>query len=85
MPTILREDGYRFFFFSLDWKEPLHVHVEYGDKYAKFWLKPVTLARSWGFRSHEITQIRKIVEENENFFESKWNEYFSDKNRTPRR
>lgn len=36
MPTILRAEGYRFFFFSLDRNEPPHVHVEYGDKLAKY-------------------------------------------------
>jgi hypothetical protein len=55
VPTILREDGFRFFFFSLDRQEPPHVHVEFAEKYAKFWLNPVSLARSWGFRMTDFT------------------------------
>jgi hypothetical protein len=41
MPTILRLKGFRFFFYSLDRGEPAHVHVEHGDKVAKFWLQAV--------------------------------------------
>ena len=79
MPTILRVRGYRFFFFSLDWQEPMHSHVEQAERYAKFWLEPVILARSRGFRSHEISEMQKIVVKNSKFFEEKWNEHFSDK------
>ena len=61
MPTALRIKGYRFFFFSLEGKEPPHIHVELGDKVAKFWLKPINLASSYGFRSHELTKIRAVV------------------------
>jgi uncharacterized protein DUF4160 len=77
MPTILRIKGYRFFFFSLEGNEPSHVHVEHGNKVAKFWLNPVNLASSTGFRSHELTEIRSIVIEYNKIFLEKWNEYFS--------
>jgi hypothetical protein len=55
MPTIVRLRGIRFFFYSLENGEPPHVHVESGDKAAKFWLDPVELARSNGFRPQELT------------------------------
>jgi hypothetical protein len=77
MPTILRTKGYRFFFFSLEGSEPPHIHIEHGDKVAKFWLKPINLASSTGFRSHELTEIRALVIENNEYFLEKWNEYFS--------
>ncbi|MCI0405089.1 MAG: DUF4160 domain-containing protein, partial [candidate division Zixibacteria bacterium] len=44
MPTVARIKGFRFFFFSNEGHEPPHIHVEHGDKYAKFWLEPVELA-----------------------------------------
>ena len=28
MPTVLRIDGYRFFFYSSDRPEPVHIHIE---------------------------------------------------------
>jgi len=77
MPTVLRTRGYRFFFFSSDWREPVHVHVEKADSYAKFWLEPVALARSRGFRSHELTELARLVAENRALFQEKWNEHFS--------
>jgi hypothetical protein len=77
MPTVIVLKGYRFFFFSLDRVEPVHIHVEKGDSYAKFWLKPISLARSKGFRQHELTEIRKIVERKRALFLERWNEHFS--------
>ena len=77
MPTILREKGYRFFFFSLEGKEPSHIHVEHAENYAKFWLNPISLVRNHGFRSHELTEIRKLVEKHKPLFEEKWHEYHS--------
>jgi len=77
MPTVLRVKGYRFFFFSLEGREPPHIHIEHGEKYAKFWLTPVSLVRSKGFRSHELTRVQKLVEENRDLFEEKWHEHFA--------
>jgi len=76
MPTALRVKGYRFFFFSLDRSEKQHIHVEKAEKYAKYWLLPVELAHNRGFRSHELTEIRKLVQKNEKVIEEKWHEYF---------
>jgi hypothetical protein len=76
MPTVLRIKGYRFFFFSLDGSEKQHIHVEKADRYAKYWLSPVELAYNRGFRSHELTEIRKLIQEKEKIFEEKWYEYF---------
>jgi hypothetical protein len=76
MPTVLRVRGYRFFFFSLEGHVPPHVHVEAAEKFAKFWLDPVALAKSRGFRSGELSEIQGIVEENRELFEERWNEHF---------
>lgn len=76
MPTVLRIDGYRFFFFSLEGSEPAHIHVEHGDKVAKYWVNPVALANSIGFRKHELTKIKSIVIQYRLVFLEKWHEYF---------
>ena len=76
MPTILEVLGFRFFFFSGEGAEPPHVHVENGDKVAKYWLNPVNLAMSEGFRSHELTKGRALVIEHRALFLEKWNEHF---------
>jgi hypothetical protein len=77
MPVALRVKGYRFFFFSLEGNEPPHIHVEQAERFAKFWLNPVSLVKSRGFRSNELSEIQKIVEENRDVLVEKWNEHFS--------
>jgi len=79
MPTILRIRGYRFFFFSREGNEPAHIHIEQAERYAKFWLNPIQLAESEGFRSGEIAELRKLVRQNKFIFEEKWNEHFRNK------
>jgi hypothetical protein len=76
MPTVLRIHGHRFFFFSNEGNEPSHIHVETAEKYAKFWLNPVALAKSIGYNSKELGQLRELVEEHQNLFKEKWYEYF---------
>jgi hypothetical protein len=79
VPTILRVKGYRFFFFSREGNGPIHIHIEQAERYAKFWLAPIQLAESEGFRSSEISELRRLVQENKNLFEEKWNEHFRNK------
>jgi len=77
MPTVLRVSGFRFFFYSLEGSEPAHIHVEHGDNTAKFWLEPVSVAESRGFRSHQLNRIRLMVIENRVRFLEAWNGHFS--------
>jgi len=77
VPALLRIGGYRFFFYSLEDREPPHIHVAQGGRYAKFWLDPIALASNHGFRSHELTVIPGLVLEHRNPFLEKWNAYFS--------
>ena len=77
MPTVLFLNGFRFFFFSADGKEPIHVHVKKGDGDGKIWLEPeLKVAYLLDFTSQEEKQIMKIAEENRDFIINKWNEYF---------
>lgn len=77
MPTIYRFKGYRFFFYSNENTELPHIHVEYGGKYAKFWLEPVMLENSVGFNASELTQLRKFITEKEQMFKEIWIGYFN--------
>lgn len=78
MPTILAKGGYRFFFYSGDRGEPPHVHVEREGRIAKFWLGPVRLASSGGFRRIEINAIERIVKDERERFSEAWNDFFGD-------
>jgi hypothetical protein len=81
MPTIFRNlKGYRFFFFTLDRGEPIHVHIDKDNKHAKFWLSPVSLAKSKNFRSHELSEIHHLIIENIDEIRRKWHEHFGREN-----
>jgi len=66
------------FFFSREDDEPPHIHVEHGDKLAKFWLEPVELASARRFRTHELGALRQLVIEYRERFLEAWNEHFGD-------
>lgn len=76
MPTILRHGPYRLFFYSADGDEPMHVHVERDNHVAKFWLDPVRLQRSGGFRQPELARVVEMIEEHRMVIIEAWNEYF---------
>ena len=63
MPIVLRIRGYRFWFYEADLDEPPHVHGGKQASEAKYWLEPVAMSKSRGFREHELTEIQKIVKE----------------------
>lgn len=76
MPTVLRWNGYRFYFFSNEGQEPPHIHIDRAENTVKFWLDPVSVARNIGFSSRDLAVLEaKVVEERENFVGA-WNEYF---------
>jgi hypothetical protein len=76
MPTVLRVGPFRFFFYAGDGGEPPHIHVERDDCEAKFWLDPVRLERSRGFRRKEINRVRGLVEEHQAHLLESWHEFF---------
>lgn len=75
MPIIRHIQGFRFFIYSLENGEPPHVHVTHGGKTAKYWLDPVELASSDGFRAHELSRVRELVIEHRAEFQRRWNEH----------
>jgi hypothetical protein len=61
MPVVLRIGPYVFFFYSQENNEPPHIHVRRDKWKAKFWINPVELHSSNGFRSHEINRLAKLI------------------------
>jgi len=76
MPTVLRVGRYRFYFFSNERQEPPPIHVKAGSDQAKFWLSPVALTSNYGYRAHELNEIRGIIEQHETELTEAWDEYF---------
>lgn len=77
MPTILRERGYRFFFYMADRLEPPHIHVQRESDAAKLWLEPLEFARTEGFRTRECRDIYRITEAHLDEFLQAWYRTFS--------
>ena len=76
MPTLLRIGAFRFYFYSHEPNEPPHVHVDRGEATIKVWLDSLEVAKSRGFRAHEISGIIKLVSEHRVMFLEKWHEHF---------
>ena len=76
MPTLLRVEGFRFFFFSNEGQEPPHVHLSKGDGVAKLWLRPVRLAYAYGLAPAELRRARELTVEYEPTFVERWHDYF---------
>ncbi|MBO9684061.1 MAG: DUF4160 domain-containing protein [Flavisolibacter sp.] len=58
MPTLLNEKGFRFFFYSNENSEPIHIHVKKGQAEGKIWLEPTLTGH--GFMDLQ-TQRRRIL------------------------
>lgn len=76
MPTIKYIGPYRFFFVSLDYGEPPHIHVQRERMVAKFWLEPIALQKTGGFAPKELNRIARLVQEHRNEFLERWYEFF---------
>lgn len=78
MPTLLNENGFRFFFYSSEGNEPAHIHIEKGDAVGKVWLEP-TFERAYlnGFTKQEEKRLLSIAEKSKEEFKRVWHEYFN--------
>ena len=79
MPTVFREDGYRFFFYSNEGspREPVHIRVEKDGSKAKFWLRPAAqVAYNEGYDARILRLLLSKVEANRERIERTWNEFF---------
>ena len=77
-PTVFREKGYRFFFFSREETRML-VHVISGDGEAKYWLEPeIELSKQSKYSNKQLKEIKSLVEEHEDEIIRAWQEHFGD-------
>lgn len=77
MPTVVRHDPYRFYFYSSDGNEPPRVHIARDDAVAKFWLDPLRRDHSSGFRSVELRRIGSIIKAEQPTLLKAWHEHFA--------
>ena len=76
MPTVLRVNGFRFFFFS-DEHLPLHIHVEKGDGYMRVELETFRVTQRYKFSKNDERKILSIIQEHQQTLIGAWNEYFN--------
>lgn len=77
-PTIFREAGYRFFFFSRE-EARMHVHVISGDGEAKFWLEPaIELAKNYNYNFRQLRKINTLIEAHLDELTTAWRNHFTD-------
>lgn len=75
-PTVFREKGYRFFFFSRE-ETRMHVHVVSRDGEAKFWLEPeIQLANTYRYNRQLLKEIESLIEEHHHELVSAWQQHF---------
>ena len=82
MPTVKQIRGpYRFFFFSFDCNEQMHVHIQREKMICKFWLDPVALVKNYGFSPKELNTIREITKNNKGKIMGAWYEHCGENTR----
>ena len=76
-PTVFRENGYRYFFFSRE-EERMHVHVRSSAGEAKFWLDPeIELAKNYHYSRKQLKKIESFIEVHHSELISVWKKHFS--------
>jgi hypothetical protein len=55
-----------------DVAEPPHIHVGKDGNEAKFWLKPIKIAREGKFCPVDLREIERIIEDNLDFLLKAW-------------
>ncbi len=76
MPTVLRTQGFRFYFWSREPNEPPRVHMDRAGASAKVWLQPVALASNAGYPARELGVILVLVRERQTELLEAWHEFF---------
>ena len=79
MPTLLLIMGWRFFFYSNEKNEPIHIHCQKAEKECKYWLDinnfALEEAYSYNMNNKDKRDVKKIVFEYFEFIEREWNKF----------
>jgi len=83
LPTVLLKKGWRFFFFSNEGNEPIHIHVVKGEKSCKYFLDESNIEIKMAFQRNmkvrDIREVKEIIFENFNYIIEQWKEFQKEK------
>jgi hypothetical protein len=69
--------GWRFFFYSNEKNEPIHIHCQKAEKECKYWLVidkfDLEEAYSYNMNKRDKREVKKIIFEYFEFIEKEWN------------
>jgi hypothetical protein len=81
MPTILRKNGWRVFFYSNEGNEQMHVHAIKGETEVKYWisqkLNMISCSNSFNLTPIRQREIEELLIEYLPYIIKMWNSYFN--------
>jgi hypothetical protein len=81
MPTVLYILGWRFFFYSNEGNEPIHIHAEKSDMECKYWLivEEVEIKEAFAHNLNPAAkrEVKKIIYQHFDLFTDAWYTYFN--------
>jgi hypothetical protein len=80
VPTVLRERGFRFYFYALEGNEPPHVHVDRGSGTLKLWLHDLSIESVESLKAAEVSEALKIARTYHRLLLNSWYEFAGRKN-----
>ena len=76
MPTILYLYGYRFFFYTNENNEPMHIHVQKAEMECKYWLDSenfeIKEVFSYNMKVKDKRMVKKIIFEHFDYIAEQW-------------
>jgi hypothetical protein len=76
VPTIFEAHGFRFFFYSADGAEPIHVHVEGSRAFGKWWVRRGVWAHRRGFSTSELRKVEAELRARKKEIIDAWRTHF---------
>jgi len=74
VPTLLNQNGFKFFFYANE-HEPMHIHVMKGDGFAKISLEDMRVVYN-AMKESELKKAMEIAKEHRELFIRRWHEWF---------